>query len=174
MRVTYWLAVSLGLLLLSSPAACSSSVVAKPQPAVPCGSPAPIVAAQARTGLSPGIWIGSLFLTASWRWFDPGTPTKVVIFAATGPVTLSGYACSDKSPLHFWYDSGPAPFQPPADRSVLASVGLPAVTLSVNHRPGEAHGGYIFFPRSGKYALTAQEVGGPPVTATVLVQQAPA
>jgi hypothetical protein len=120
--------------------------------------------------LADGVRIGDLFITASWRiGFQPGIPTKAVIHVTSGPITLSGFRCRDGRALHFWYERGPAPFQPPVDTTVLESAGDTAVSFDANSRPNESLGGYIFFPEPGKYVLAAQKPSKPVVSVTVIV-----
>jgi hypothetical protein len=123
-----------------------------------CEPPASIVRAPSGTGLADGVWVGSAFITASWRdgAFQPRFPTKIVIHIDGEPITLSGFRCSDARPLHFWYDKGPPPFQPPVEVDVLESSGDGAVLLAPDQRPDMSHGGYIFFPTAGSYALIAR------------------
>lgn len=150
----------------------SSHAERRPEGASQCGDSAPVVTAPPGTGLADGVRVGDLFITASWRVrgdFEPGIPTKAVIHATSGPITLSGFRCRDRRALRFWYGKGPLPFQPPVDAAVLESSGDAAVRLDANPRPYESYGGYIFFPEAGKYVLAAREHNKSVVSVTVMV-----
>jgi hypothetical protein len=135
-----------------------------------CESLAPIAAAPAGTGLSEGVLLDHLFLTATWRdSFRSGYPTKVAIHA-TAPVSLTGSRCSDGRPLRFWYRDGLPPLgQLPAPTSAIEKTGDLIATLSTDSVPNESHTGYVLFPTGGRYMISSREDGKPLSTVVVEV-----
>jgi hypothetical protein len=134
--------------------ACGGSANARPNAPV-CGTPAPVHHAPSGSELSDGITIDRLFVTAGWRSFGSGTPTKVIIHVAGTHERLSGVRCRDGLALRFWYNEKPLPFNPPVAAAVLETTGDLFADLDANASAGENHGGYIFFPERGKYLLQA-------------------
>jgi hypothetical protein len=135
--------------------ACGWSSNARPNAPV-CGTPAAVHHAPSGSELSDGITIDRLFVTASWRSFGSGFPTKAVIHVTGTHEQLTGVRCKDGLALRFWYNEKPLPFNPPVAAAVLETTGDLFADLDANAFAGDNHGGYIFFPEPGKYLLKAR------------------
>lgn len=91
--------------------------------------------------------------------FFKGFPTKIVIHPDQSPhpeVQIRGTGCSSGKLLRFCYDQGSCGFNGhPVSEQELETRGDAAVTIAANQKVD--HGGYMLFPRPGKYWVEVDE-----------------
>jgi hypothetical protein len=173
-RFTAVVAVVLALLTLLS---CSTGTQAHqpPKPVVKpsCGELANIVA-DPRGQVSPGVRLGPLHLTETWRdHFSPSLPTKVLIAnvdPVTKPTTLKGERCSDQARLRFWINKNDLPFaqgELPVSPERLGNTGDLEVVLEP-HWARVIPGGYMMFNSAGRWRLWTTQ--GDQVVASATIQ----
>jgi hypothetical protein len=112
-------------------------------------------------------------MTASWRSFTPGYPTKVVttnVEPVTKLTTLAGERCSDHQRLRFWIDRSDLPFgqqELPVSAERLESTGDLAVAFEP-HWARVNSGGYMMFSSADRFRIWTSE--GDQVVASATIQ----
>jgi hypothetical protein len=100
--------------------------------------------------------------------YQAGSATRTHVEARAAhpdPITLTGYNCRDRAPLHFWYDpQGDGSLPVPEVR--LDEQGTTATTLPAGPT-GQTFHGYLLFTTTGDWLIVARTHHG--LLGTVLV-----